>query len=145
MKKLTRFAPISEWEGGDVNMEISVGEYGFAIAQIDEDEWAIVYGVAIDDNCNFTEFICDTFSFQSWLEEVRSPRSWVDMDAVCECIGLSREEVESTPYRLFDALLSCYNYENFFSNAWGYKHFTLAEVLECIERDNQRVNQLQAA
>lgn len=144
-KDLTSYAPISEWEGGDVDMEISVGEYGMAIAKIDEDQYAIVYGIEADENCNYTKFICDVFSYQMWLDEVRDPRSWVRMDEVCDCMGMSREEVESTPYRLFDALLGCYSYDNFFTNAWGYKEFTLDEVLACIERDNKRINEKMAA
>lgn len=138
--ELTKYLPISQWEGGDDSIEISLGEYGMAMAQIDEDEYAIIKGVAADENCNYTEFICDTFSYQTWLDEVHDKRTWIDMDAICEFMGTDRKEVESTPWRLFDALLGYYNYENFFSNAYGYKHYTLSEVLECIYCDNEQIN-----
>lgn len=145
MKELTKLLPIHYWEGGDVNLEISLGEYGMAMAQLDEDEWAIVYGIEADDNCNYTKFICDTFSYKTWLEEVHDPKSWVDWESVCECMGMEPAEVESTPYRLFDALLSYYSYQNFFTFAYGYEEFTLQEVLDCIERDNKRINEKEAA
>ena len=128
-----------------MSLEISLGEYGLAMAQLDDDEWAIVKGVNVDEHCNYTEFICDTFSYKQWLEEVRDPKSWVDMDAICSFTGMTREDIESSMLRLFDALLSYYNYENFFSYCYGYRHYTLAEVLECIERDHKYIEQQKAA
>lgn len=152
MKELTHYLPITEWSGVDGNIEISLGEYGYAIAQIDEDEYAVVAGVRVDDNCNYTGFYCETFCYKEWNKMAHDPKDWPGRtikSAMLDPMGVADmdeyDKEYNSPTSLFYDLLHAYGFENLFTNAWGYEEFTLAEVLACIESDNKKINEKKAA
>jgi hypothetical protein len=120
--------------------------------QIDEDEYAVVAGVRVDDNCNYTGFYCETFCYKEWNKMAHDPKDWPGRtikSAMLDPMGVADmdeyDKEYNSPTSLFYDLLHAYGFENLFTNAWGYEEFTLAEVLACIESDNKKINEKKAA
>lgn len=118
--------PISEYSGVDVNIEISLCEYG--IAWFDAgNEWHFIYGIKRDDKGNFCRF--DVGWFDKKID-CKKEFGWADLEDVVRGMDLTVEEwlTENTLPVIIADLYVYYGYENIFGSTYweGYTWKELA-------------------
>lgn len=106
----------NNYEGLDVDLEISLFEYGL-IWTIRENDYHFIYGIDLDDT-GYIKF--------SWGDipincDVQKEYDWAEFHEICDYVGMSLDDwlALSLPLKIND-LLSYYGYENVFgTDYWG--------------------------
>jgi hypothetical protein len=99
-------------QGNDVNIEISLKEYGIAWIER-KDEFMFYFGISVDDNCRHDRFGWGTIEKDI---DIRKEYSWVDFDRVNEFVGMGFFEL-SLPQQISD-LVSYYGTVEIFGESY---------------------------
>lgn len=101
--------------GVDVNIEISLKEYGFAWIE-SEFEILFYYGIALEENdCGDMDYIKFDFAVIAKTIDIKEEYDWVDFDEIKSFDDLFFEE--SLPYQI-RTLLTYYGHENVFGSSY---------------------------
>lgn len=118
--------------GTDVDIEISLKDYGFAWIETDT-EYLIYYGIGITNNeYGETEYNCFDFATIDKSLDIYKEYNWIDQDdwdKIYAYAGIDKEQFDDTPliYRIHE-LVCYYGFENIFSTSY-WQGLTYAEVL----------------
>ena len=101
--------------GVDVNIEISLREYGFAWIE-SETKIKFYYGIAIEENeCGDMEYVKFDFAVIDKTSDIKEEYDWVDFDEIESFDDMFWEE--SLPCQIY-TLLNYYGYENIFDSSY---------------------------
>jgi hypothetical protein len=104
------------YEGScDVDLSISLFEYGLIHKQINDNEYKFVYGVSID-NDNYILFDTATYSENEFAELIEQG-GWFDINSILSSTGCSKNDWLKLPlYMRIHDCLRYYGYLNIFGD-----------------------------
>lgn len=110
--------------GVDVNIEISLKEYGFAWIESDS-EILFYYGIALEENdCGDMDFIKFDFAVIAKTIDIKGEYNWMDFDEIESFNDMFFEE--SLPYQIY-TLFQYYGHENVFGSSY-FEGLTYNEI-----------------
>lgn len=110
--------------GVDVNIEISLKEYGFAWIESDS-EILFYYGIAVEENeCGDMDYIKFDFVSIDKTIDIKEEYDWVDFAEIESFNDMFFEE--SPPYQIY-TLLNYYGPENVFGSSY-FEGLTYNEI-----------------
>ena len=116
MKTLKQYEDAG-FDGVDVSLDIALFEYGLIWQKTEPNEYKFIYGIGIDEDCNYNLFDYAFFSQEDW-NDLLDNTDWFDTDAVCRYYGISKKQLkEGFPYTISDAI-SYYGFENIFGGSY---------------------------
>ncbi len=119
-------------DGVDVNLEISLKEYGIAWHK-SGDEITFVYGIKINEQSDFIEFDHCAFDVNANLKEHFGWIEEKDWEQFCSFAGIDEGEIEELPLEsVIPSLVSVYGTENIFGTVY-FEGLTLEELTEEFE------------
>ena len=80
-------------DGVDVNLEISLLEYGIAWFKT-ENEITFIYSTGIDENCDCSNFCLSSFDLNT---NVKEEFDFVDWQSFCGFAGIDESELDEMP------------------------------------------------
>ena len=121
---------MTELQGVDIDIEISLKEYGLAWKE-EKNEYYFYYGIERGLNdCNSYEYILFDWTAFNKDINVYHEFSWVDWEQVFSFIGLSKEDFDSMPlpHKIND-IKNYYGFENVFGSSY-YGGITYNQIIE---------------
>lgn len=106
--------------GVDVNLSVSLFEYGLIWHENDQDgDTKFIYGVSFDDNLNYTAFDFGFYNENSFKELIED--SWFDLKGILSFGGVDLNTwlKLSLGQRIFDCI-AYHGYENIFGSSYNY-------------------------
>ncbi len=121
---ITSFKELSNWLGVDVNLEISVFEYGILY---NKDTTELIYGIGKDYNANYI-----TFKSIFWTDDDSNTiidENWFNKKGFLDCVGLDEENWKKSYIvnKIYD-LINYYGYLNILGENIGRKIYTKEEI-----------------
>ncbi len=108
---MKRFYDFRGFEGVDVNIRISLVEYGIAWKKIKAHEYKFIYAIAWNNNGESTRYDCAFMREKDILSLLKE--SWIDKKAVSSFLGydIDTTSPEALPVLVSD-LVTYYGFEN---------------------------------
>ena len=103
----------------DVNIEISLYEYGLIHKKLKDGSYIFVYGVTVNEDNEYTEFDDSTFT-EKEFEELIEKGGWFELNDILSFCDIKKEEWLKLPLyqRIYDSFLF-HGYENIFGTSYG--------------------------
>lgn len=106
------------FKGNDISLYESLFIYGLIWKPTEiEGEYLFIYGVSIDETCEFVGFDWACFSYKDW-EKLFEEGTWVDLKAIENFTGMPIDEIKSGFPDTIDILIGYYGIENIFGSGW---------------------------
>mgnify|MGYP000008572596 FL=1 len=103
-------------EGVDVNLEISLLEYGMAWFKT-ENEITFIYSTGIDENCDCSNFCLSSFDLNT---NVKDEFDFVDWQSFCSFAGIDESELDEMPIeQVIHSLVMHEGTENIFGTTYS--------------------------
>lgn len=107
----------NEFQGVDVNLEISLFEYGISWKEKEKDNYEFIYGINSKDN-NYYLFNNAFMNKKEFIELINE--QWFKIQDVCSYMGITEKELINDFPHCMNSVISYHGVENIFGTINDY-------------------------